>query len=84
MTDQATETRAERLQWCKDRALAYLPSSPADAITSFMSDAGKPYGDNAQLIDWQKPAMSVLAQLGMLHMMQNNASEARRWIEGFN
>jgi hypothetical protein len=84
MVDQATETRPERLQWCKDRALAYLPSSPADAVTSFMSDASKPYGDSDQLIDWTKPAMATLSQLGLMCVMQNDSAAAKRWIEGFN
>lgn len=33
-------TRAEHLEWAKERALAYLPDAPA-AITSFSSDLQK-------------------------------------------
>lgn len=76
--------REERLKWCKDRALAYLPQSPDEAVTSFMSDAAKPYGDQPPLIDWNKPAYMMLSQLGMLHSMSRDAYGARRWIEGFN
>lgn len=76
--------RDERLQWCKDRALEYLPASPADALTSFMSDAGKPYEDQPNLIDWTKPAMQMLTQLGMMHAMRRDAGEMERWIKGFN
>jgi hypothetical protein len=76
--------RDEQLQWCKDRALAYLPGDVPQAITSFMSDAGKPFGDQPSLIDWDQGAMVMLAQLGMMHMMSGDAGEARRWIEGFN
>ena len=82
--DDAFDARSERLQWCKDRALAYLPASTTDAITSFMSDTQKPYGDEGSLIDWSKPAYATLAQLGMLYMLQGSVTEAKRWIEGFN
>lgn len=34
-------TRSEHLQWAKDRALAYLPHNPAEALTSFLSDMRK-------------------------------------------
>ena len=34
-------TRAEHLQWAKDRALAYLPQNPTEALTSFLSDMRK-------------------------------------------
>lgn len=33
-------TRAEHLQWAKDRALAYLPDT-SQAMASFVSDLGK-------------------------------------------
>jgi hypothetical protein len=77
-------TRDEQLQRVKGRALAYLPDDIGGAITSFMSDAGKPYGDEPCLIDWTKPTTAMLSQLGMMHIMSGNVSEARRWIEGFN
>lgn len=76
--------RAERLQWCKDRALAYLPHDPAQAMTSFMSDASAAYDDQPCLIDWDKSAMLMLCQLAMMHAAQGNGFEMRRWIEGFN
>jgi hypothetical protein len=49
-----------------------------------MSDAGKPYDDEPHLIDWNKPTMLMLSQLGMMAAMNHDASEMRRWIEGFN
>lgn len=76
--------RAERLQWCKDRALAHLPGDPAAAMASFISDAGKSYGDQPHLIDWTQSAMGFLQQMGMLAAMNRDAGEMRRWIEGFN
>jgi len=36
-----TTTRAEHLQWCKDRALEYLPADPQQAVTSMVSDLHK-------------------------------------------
>lgn len=74
-----TPTREDRLQWCKDRAVKYLPASPADAMTSFMSDA-----QQTGVIDWDRPAMLMLSQLGMMHAISGDANEMRRWIEGFN
>jgi hypothetical protein len=34
-------TRAEHLQWAKDRALAYLPNDTTQAMGSFVSDLRK-------------------------------------------
>ena len=34
-------TREEHLDWCKKRALAYLPMDPMEAMTSMMSDLTK-------------------------------------------
>lgn len=34
-------SRAEHLQWCKDRAKAFLPGDPGQAFASMMSDLGK-------------------------------------------
>lgn len=34
-------TRSEHLQWAKNRALAYLPHNPTEALTSFLSDMRK-------------------------------------------
>ena len=34
-------TRAEHLEWSKQRALAYLPGDPGQAVASFVSDLRK-------------------------------------------
>ena len=68
-------TRSEHLQWCKDRALAYLPDSPADAVASMGSDMAK------------HPETDIppqLMTLGMMSLMGNDVEGVRRWIEGFN
>jgi len=64
-------TRAEHLQWCKDRAIAYLPDA-ATAYTSFMSDMGK----HPETAD--HPALSLGLQLLLIGAVD------RRFIEGFN
>jgi hypothetical protein len=68
-------TRAEHLQWCKDRALAYLPESPADAVASMGSDMGK-----HPETDIPPPVM----MLGMMSLTSGDVEGVRRWIEGFN
>lgn len=70
-------TRSEHLQWCKDRALAYLPHAPQNAIESMLSDLGKH--------DGTKNHCGI--ELGMMLIMGGHlvaGLEARRFIEGFN
>ena len=74
----AQPTRAEHLQWCKDRALEYLDSGDSSqAFTSMMSDLGKhPETENHAAI-----------QLGVMLMFSGNlntVSEMRKFIEGFH
>jgi hypothetical protein len=72
-------TRAEHLQWCKDRAIEILDKggSPAEAYASFASDMGK-HNDTAN--------HSAL-QLGMMMLFgghnQTN-EEMKKFINGFN
>lgn len=63
-------SRAEHLEWCKGRALAYLPDQ-AQAYASFASDMGKhpETRDHAML------------KLGILFVMRGEADAA--FIEGF-
>lgn len=77
-------TRTERMQWCKDRALGYLPGDINNAVTSFMSDASKPYGDQPPLVNWGSSTGATLSQLGMMALINRDVSGVRRWIEGFN
>lgn len=69
------QTRAEYVQWCKDRALEYVKAGDLqNALASMMSDMSKR--------EDTKPA-SVLFMLGTMEL--NNGPEAmRRFIEGFN
>ncbi len=68
-------TREEHLKWCKERALAYLPHNPQEAVTSMMSDIRKHPETNDK----------ILMSLGMITLMNNvNAKSARDYIVGFN
>ncbi len=74
MTDQ--KTQFEHIEWCKARALAYLPGSPKDAMSSMLSD----------LVKHPESATNPAIELGMMMMMSGHldtASEAKRFIEGF-
>lgn len=70
-------TRAEHLQWCKDRALLYLPHDPEQAAMSMISDLRK----HPELEDH---AGIVLGGMLMMGGFLSKASEAERWIKGFN
>ena len=70
-------TRAEHLQWCKDRALEYVDSDPQSAFTSMASDLGK-HPETAGHIGIEMGMMQMLA--GML----NTPEQMRHFIEGFN
>lgn len=67
-------TRAEHLQWCKDRALAYLPGDPQQAFASMGSDLDK----------HEETRGHVGMELGMSLMMTDNLRDMRNFIEGFN
>lgn len=69
-------TRDEHLAWAKRRALAYLPASPQEAITSMLSDLGK-----------HDDLKNIAKEMGLLAIMmvsQSSISDVRRFIEGFN
>lgn len=71
-----TLTRAEYLQWCKDRALEYLNQGDLlNAVASMSSDMSKhPETQTSQ----------SLFTLGMFEALNQNADGVRRWIIGFN
>lgn len=70
-------TRAEHLQWCKDRALEYLDVGDLNqAATSMISDMSK-HPETAGYPE-------ALNQLVMLELLNRNADGVRRCIEGFN
>lgn len=69
-------TRAEHLEWAKERAREYLDKGDyGDAWASFVSDQRK------------HPELCYdhfLLSMGMRHVMSGNAVEVRKFIEGFN
>lgn len=70
-------TRQEHLDWCKQRALAYLPGDLKNAFTSMLSDLGKH--------PETKDHFGI--RLGMDLMLTGNLGsedQMRRFIEGFN
>ena len=70
-------TRDEHLAWCKRRALEYLDRSDVtNAVTSMLSDLEK-HSET-------KNNNKYLAVLGMMIIRDNDASSARRFIEGYN
>jgi hypothetical protein len=73
-----TDTRAEHLAWCKQRALAYVEmGDTAQAFASMGSDLRK-HPDTAE-----HPAI----MFGMMLLMGgklNDPVEMRKFIEGFN
>lgn len=74
-------TRAEHLQFCKDRAMEYVRHGELlEAVTSMMSDLGKhPETANS--------AGGALAALGLLACQQAQTGDRAgvvRYIEGFN
>ncbi len=72
------ETRAEHLQWCKDRALEYVEQGDTtNAFTSFMSDMSK----------HDETANHMALEMGTMLLIGGHLStphEVKQWIEGFN
>ena len=68
--------RHEHLAWAKQRALQYLDAGDlADAFASMASDLSK-YPE-------LRGIGNKIFPLGMLAVMNHDARELRRWIEGF-
>jgi hypothetical protein len=73
----SARTRDEHLAWAKKRALEYLDEGNLkDAYTSMASDLSKHP-------DFQK-IERLMSPLGLLHVINHDGRELRRWIEGFN
>jgi len=73
-------TRAEHLQWCKDRALEYADAGDgASAIASLRSDLGKHEGtrDLCSVVDELMFPLLLAGHMSTPH-------ELRHFIEGFN
>jgi len=77
MEAKAYGTRAEHLEWAKQRALEYLPDAPTEAMTSFISDLGK----HQDLM--LHPARDLMFSLAMIGKM-GTPQEVREFIEGTN
>lgn len=69
-------TRAEHVDWCKQRALEYVTAGqPHDALASLNSDLSK----------HPETAGHEALELGAMLMLQghlNTREEVRQWIEG--
>ncbi len=72
------KTRAEHLQWCKDRALEYADRNDiTNAIASFGSDLRKhPDTEN-------HPAAELMLMMAMTRQFER-PGELRKFIEGCN
>lgn len=83
-------TREEHLEWSKQRALEYLPSSPAKAMASILSDLNK-HPDLAShpglmlmppfFGDHQESATG--RRRFVLRDAHNDPEDVRKWILGF-
>lgn len=69
-------TRAEHLEWCKQRALEYLDTGQlSNAVASMGSDLTKhPETD----------CPDVLMLLALRNVIDGDTEAVRRWIKGFN
>ena len=68
-------TRQEHLAWAKQRALAYLPFDPVNAMVSMMSDLRKH--------DELKCHVGLTCA-PVCYGVQNDPQLVQRWVEGFN
>jgi hypothetical protein len=70
-------TRDEHLAWCKRRALEYVGAGDlTHAVASMASDL-KTHPDT------DNPALSGLATIGMMYVMDGDKAAVQRWIERF-
>lgn len=70
--------RNEHLQWCKDRAYAYLDvGNVPDACASFLSDMSKHDGTASH------SAIGLMFQMQMQGML-DTVADVRKFIGGFN
>lgn len=70
--------RKEHLDWCKERALAYVDAGDIEnALTSMMSDLGK----NEETKDHSAIELGMMLLLGG---ELSTVNEMRKFIEGFN
>lgn len=71
-------TRAEHLQWCKDRAIEYVQKGDTNnAFASFQSDMSK----------HPETANHIALELGTMLLVSGSLSSVKQmsdWINGFN
>lgn len=73
-----TMTRAEHLEWCKQRAYAEIEAGNLeDAFASMASDLGKHEGT-------AKHSGIMIGMMMIAAQQLNTADEMRRFIDGFN
>ena len=73
--------RAEHLQWCKDRAMAYVnEGNLMEAVTSMMSDLGK----HPETAERSGGALAMLGLLALQQAQQGDRDGVIRYIKGFN
>lgn len=81
MSEFKNTTRAEYLQWAKDRALAYVDKGElSEAMTSMLSAMNKREDTKFK----SGSTLGVLIHLGIMHIQNNDTRKMRRWVEGFN
>lgn len=69
-------TRQEHLDWCKQRALAYLPDDPNQAFMSMASDLEK-HEETANHI-------GMTIGIGLTMVGKLTPADMERFIKGFN
>lgn len=70
-------SREDHIKWCKERALAYLPGNPKEAVTSMLSDMNKH--------DETRPVIQgPIGMIGLMEATHGTEHSVRRFIEGFN
>lgn len=73
-------TRAEHLQFCKDRAMEYVKKGDLlNAVTSMMSDLEKHPETSTK-----EAALVILGLLAMQEAQQGDRAGVIRYIQGFN
>ena len=75
-----TETRAEHLAWCKERALEYVDRGDlAGAVASMMSDLQKHPETNPD-----PDLATFMGGIGLMDAAAGNRARVREWVTGWN
>ena len=77
-------TRAEHLEWAKERALAYLDAGDtSQAVASMVSDMRKHEPDDPDDPDTSLASHPALNARWVALVALGSPQEVRSWIEGF-